>query len=186
MSLPISADLRSKAEKDKAGLTTVSLAAASFEHATFMYKAESPEVLRAIHLDIDQGSLVIVIGPVGSGKSTLLKALAGDITPVKGLVRLNCPEVAYCQQTPWLANSTVREAITGSSNLHDEDWYCTVRACCDLNEDIAGFPGGDEWKMGSAGITLSGGQKQRIVSRISLSSAASDILCRHRIANVVL
>jgi ATP-binding cassette subfamily C (CFTR/MRP) protein 1 len=136
---------------------------ASFEGVTLRYGADSTEVLRDVQLDIGEGSLVMVVGPVGCGKSTLLKALAGDIPPSKGCVRVKYPEVAYCQQTPWLANCTLRESIIGQTVLDDEKWYQTVTTRCALDTDIANLPGGDEWIVGSAGITLSGGQKQRLV-----------------------
>ena len=43
------------------------------------------EVLRGIHLEAAQGSIITVIGPNGAGKSTLLNALMG-VLPSTGLI----------------------------------------------------------------------------------------------------
>src|SRR5207245_6937704 len=43
--------------------------------------------LRNIHLDIEAGTTVGLLGANGSGKSTLLKCIAGIIQPTSGLVR---------------------------------------------------------------------------------------------------
>ncbi len=45
----------------------------SFEHVTFRYDVESPEVLHDINVNISEGEVVGIVGPSGSGKSTLSK-----------------------------------------------------------------------------------------------------------------
>ncbi|KAH8653666.1 hypothetical protein BX600DRAFT_84245 [Xylariales sp. PMI_506] len=135
---------------------------ASLKGVSLKYKQDSPEVLRNVNLEISEGSLVMIVGPVGSGKSTILKALVGSLLPNSGTLTGKYSDVAYCQQNPWLPNSTIREAITGQSRIDDEKWYQTVKTCCALDEDIARFAGEDEAVIGSSGIILSGGQKQRI------------------------
>lgn len=52
-----------------------------------------------IGFDIYRGDKIGIIGPNGSGKTTLLKTLIGEITPVKGEVKLgNNVSVAYFDQ----------------------------------------------------------------------------------------
>ena len=50
--------------------------------------------------------------------------------------------------------------------------YEKVLALCELNEDLATFPRGDQTEIGSKGINLSGGQKQRISIARALYSDA--------------
>lgn len=72
--------------------------------------------------------------------------------------------MAYCSQTPWIYEGTIRDNIVGCSEL-DNPWYQSVLRCCDLDEDIGRMPDGDAAAVGSGGSKLSGGQRQRIVSQ---------------------
>lgn len=75
---------------------------------------------------------------------------------------MNIP-TAYCSQTPWLCNGTIKETIVGQSD-YDEAWYKRVVSVCALKTDLESIGGGDASVVGSQGSTLSGGQKQRLVS----------------------
>lgn len=134
-----------------------------FESVSLRYKPDSPEVIRNATFRIPKGSLVMIVGPAGAGKTTLLRAVVGELSPSAGSVKRRYDEMAYCQQSAWIANTTVRKNIVGQSPDDDEKWYRAVCSACALDEDIASFPDGDEWLVGSGGITLSGGQKQRLV-----------------------
>lgn len=58
-------------------------------------------VLRGVHLVVEAGSLVAVVGENGSGKSTLLQILAGTLAPDAGTVSLR-GAIGYCPQEPIL------------------------------------------------------------------------------------
>lgn len=46
------------------------------------------EVLRGIDLAVEPGRIVALLGPNGAGKSTLVSAIAGEISPAGGNIRL--------------------------------------------------------------------------------------------------
>ena len=71
-------------------------------------------------------------------------------------------EVAFCAQSPWLRNTSIRENIVGISE-YDQAWYSRVVSCCSLDEDFAQFTERDDTMVGSKGVALSGGQKNRLV-----------------------
>ncbi|KAL6360528.1 hypothetical protein LRP88_06234 [Fusarium phalaenopsidis] len=110
----------------------------------------------------ENGSLVMVVGPVGSGKSSFLKAILGETTSSKGRVSLSSPEVAFCEQSPWVMNATIRANVIAESKGFDSAWFDTVVNACDLSIDLGRFPDGDLTMVGDKGVKLSGGQKQRL------------------------
>ncbi|KAF2012008.1 multidrug resistance-like protein [Aaosphaeria arxii CBS 175.79] len=131
------------------------------EAGSFAWSKDSQPVLHDINLAVQRSQLTMLIGPVASGKSTLLKAMLGETASSKGFVYVSEKEIAYCEQTPWLTNASVRENIIGFSNFHEE-LYDDVIYSCDLEQDIRTFPKGHNTLIGSKGISLSTGQKHRI------------------------
>ncbi|KAJ5098890.1 hypothetical protein N7532_005891 [Penicillium argentinense] len=135
--------------------------AASIQNGTFTWDAEKEPVLKDISLTVPRGSFTMLIGPSGCGKSTLLKALLGEIPATEGKVEVNSASVAFCDQTPWHMNGTIKDSIVAMSD-YDPKWYATVIQACALEEDLGQFPRGDRSVIGSKGVALSGGQSQRI------------------------
>jgi ATP-binding cassette, subfamily C (CFTR/MRP), member 1 len=135
---------------------------ASIRNGTFGWNTSQP-VLHDINLTLHGEQLVLVVGPVGCGKSTLLKGLLRETPWSEGSVEMP-PSVAYCDQTPWMVNGTLRENIVMFSD-EDEELYGTILRACALQADLNQFPEGDATIVGSRGRTLSGGQKQRVVSQ---------------------
>jgi zinc transport system ATP-binding protein len=62
------------------------MSAIQVENVSFFY-ADTP-VLQDVHLTIDAGQLIGIIGPNGGGKTTLLKLLMGFLSPQKGSISL--------------------------------------------------------------------------------------------------
>ena len=58
----------------------------SLDHVSFSYKADAPNVLDDICLDIEAGQFVAVLGANGSGKSTLAKHINALLVPTAGRV----------------------------------------------------------------------------------------------------
>lgn len=128
---------------------------------SFGYDTTKKPTLSGINVQVPLSKLTLVVGPVGSGKSTLLRAFLGEVAIVAGSVKISSSEIAYCDQTPWLMNGTIRDSIIAFSPV-DERWYHKVLDACALREDLVQLPRGDLTTIGSKGIVLSGGQSQRI------------------------
>ncbi|GAB1201893.1 hypothetical protein APSETT445_000488 [Aspergillus pseudonomiae] len=101
-------------------------------------------------------------GPMGCGKSMLLKTLLGEIEPVEGDIFISDPDIAYCDQSPWIFNSSIKENIIGESHFYDGEWYRSIINACCLDKDLRAFPAGHDTLIGSQGTRLSRGQMQRI------------------------
>ncbi|CAG7561621.1 unnamed protein product [Fusarium equiseti] len=129
-------------------------------HANISWSEERP-LLQDLSFTVDYNQLVLLLGPVASGKSTLLKAILGEVPFTTGTVSLNSERVAWCEQSPWLLNQTIRDNIIGHGHL-DAVLYQKVVKACDLEKDFSQLPRGDGTVIGSKGLALSGGQKQRV------------------------
>ncbi|CZR60647.1 related to multidrug resistance protein [Phialocephala subalpina] len=137
--------------------------ALSVQNITIRPALKAPPALHDISFSAPRGSLTMIIGVVGSGKSTLLKALVGELPYDIGSISAQSQDSAYCSQTPWLQNASVRNIICGPASAEiDEQWYRTVMHACALDHDILDLPDQDDTLIGSRGVTLSGGQKQRL------------------------
>ncbi|KAF4215006.1 hypothetical protein CNMCM8980_008885 [Aspergillus fumigatiaffinis] len=135
--------------------------ALTVRNATFAWNVEKEPVLKGLTMTISRGSFTMIVGPSGCGKSTLLKAILGEVPCMNGDIRLSSNSVAFCDQTPWHMNATIRESIVAMSSF-DKEWYTSVVRACALVQDFEQLPRGDETVIGSKGIALSGGQSQRI------------------------
>ncbi|KAF4921761.1 ABC transporter atnG [Colletotrichum viniferum] len=139
----------------------------SFSGESFGWKEEQ-SLLHEIDVQIQPNTVTTIVGPVGSGKSNLLSAMLGNMIRTSPMMKNRCgneigcsEEIAYCSQTPWLENGTIRQNILGVS-AYEEKWYDTVALACGLESDFQALKMGDFTLVGSQGGNLSGGQKQRI------------------------
>lgn len=122
-------------------------------------------ILHDVSFSIIPGSVTAVIGSVASGKSTLLKSIIGEAELERGAVSVQDQSVAYCSQSPWLPDTTVKKAIYGhlrNGGVIDKELYEEVIEVCALKHDLSLLPEGDNAQIGSSGGILSGGQKQRV------------------------
>ena len=61
----------------------------------FAYRADAPEVLQGISLDLAEGQLLTILGCNGSGKSTLFGCMLGLLKPQSGSIKLCGEEIAH-------------------------------------------------------------------------------------------
>lgn len=164
-----------------------------FEDASFSWNSSSDAdfKLRNLNVAFKPGKLNVVIGPTGAGKTSLLMALLGEMELLKGKVFLPgiiprdelvidpssgfTESVAYCSQSAWLLNDTIRNNITFAQPYIPERYDRVVEAC-GLSRDLQILPAGDKTEIGEKGIALSGGQKQRISLARALYSNSRHIL----------
>ena len=155
--------------------------------------ANATSAFRLIDMDVafHVGELNIIVGPTGSGKTSVLMALLGEMTLLKGSIRLPGarsreqlrpnPEtgltesVAYCAQQAWLVNDTIKQNILFASPLDNKRYQDVIKACA-LTRDLEILDAGDKTLVGEKGIALSGGQKQRISLARALYSNARHVL----------
>ena len=143
-----------------------------------------PFVLRDVTCRIKSGSLTCVIGEVGSGKSSLVSAILGEMEALdeskvyiprgklgSGVVNFT----AFCSQTPWVVNATLRDNIVFGRPF-DRMRYDKVLDACALRADIAILPSKDMCEIGERGVGLSGGQKARVCLARALYSPETSLL----------
>ncbi|CAH2350919.1 multiple drug resistance-associated protein-like transporter 1 [[Candida] railenensis] len=128
---------------------------------------DSNTALKDINFTTRKGQLTCIVGKVGAGKSTLLKAILGEI-PIAPEAANSIPghssvvgSIAYCSQSPWIMNATVKENIIFGCR-YNKEFYDKAVDACELLSDFASLPDGDKTVVGEKGISLSGGQKARL------------------------
>ncbi len=161
----------------------------SFCHLSFSYGDEYGDVLHDIHLDIQQGETLAILGRCGDGKTTLVNLLLRlyDVTQgeilIDGVNIKKIPlhilrtNIAYVPQDSMLFSDTLAHNIAfGKENATLEEVQEACREAC-VHENILDFPEGYETVVGERGVTLSGGQKQRCaIARALLKDAPILIL----------
>ncbi|KAJ6125118.1 hypothetical protein N7471_012435 [Penicillium samsonianum] len=125
------------------------------------WDSERPMILKDLSFEVRSSSINFVVGPVACGKTTLLLAILGEVSRHDGRLEVSVPRIGYCSQTPWITNATIRRNILGTS-VYNQPWYDKVVEMCLIQDDIAGFPHGDQEWVGNSGMTLSGGQRARL------------------------
>lgn len=158
-----------------------------FDHVDFDY-GDKP-VLRDIHLTIQPGQLVALVGSSGSGKTTLSNLLLRFFDPKQGSIRIGGLDIrevashdlrsqmAVVTQETILFNETIRRNIglgrPGASDAEIEQAAAHAHA----TEFILERPQGFETVIGERGMALSGGQRQRLaIARAILRDAPILIL----------
>ena len=130
-------------------------------------------ILKGINLQLDPGTVLVVLGPSGSGKSTLARVILGiwgdvagqvllDGRPIESWDRMELgPHVGYLPQDIELFEGTIAENIARFGQVDSAQVIAAAQAA-GLHDMILRFPKGYDTPMGEAGSLLSGGQRQRV------------------------
>ena len=146
----------------------------SFEGVNFRYRADGPEVLREVTLDVSAGEMLGIVGPSGSGKSTLTKLVQRLHTPERGRVLVDGVDLAMVDpawlrrqvgvvlQENLLFNRSVRENIALSDPALSMDAVVRAAKLAGAHDFILELPEAYDTPIDERGANLSGGQRQRI------------------------
>jgi subfamily B ATP-binding cassette protein HlyB/CyaB len=146
----------------------------TFEHVTFRYRIDGPEILRDISLKVPAGQLIGVVGPSGSGKSTLGKLVQRLYVPESGRVLVDGVDLAQVDpawlrrqigvvlQENVLFNRSIRDNIALGDPAIPTERVVAAAKLAGAHEFILELPEGYDSIVEERGSSLSGGQRQRI------------------------
>ncbi|CAA0117075.1 Toxin RTX-I translocation ATP-binding protein [BD1-7 clade bacterium] len=146
----------------------------AFEDIIFRYRADGPEILKKVSLEIEPGEVIGIVGPSGSGKSTLAKLVQRLYVPEAGRVMVDGVDLALVDPA-WLRRQigvvlqenilfkrTVRENITLSDPTRSMEDIVHAAKLAGAHEFILKLPEGYDTLIDERGGNLSGGQRQRM------------------------
>ncbi len=158
----------------------------NFSHKETFSSNEKAQSLHDIHIHIEKGKRVALIGESGSGKSTLMALLRGLYEPQPGVeikidqkhfdVASIADSVTLFPQEPEIFENTIEHNITLGLPFREDE----IMEVCDtahFTEVISQLPKGLQSNIMEKGVNLSGGQKQRLaLARGILAAKSSDII----------
>ena len=146
-----------------------------FQHVRFSYQKESDEaVLHDIHLKIQPGETIGIIGGTGSAKTSLVNLISRLYDVTQGAVLVGGhdvreydletlrTQVAGVLQKNVLFSGTILENLRwGDSEATEEECRRVCKLAC-ADEFIEKMPDGYQTYIEQGGSNVSGGQKQRL------------------------
>ncbi len=153
-----------------------------FEHVTFRYQPEGPEVLSDVSFIAEPGEVIGLVGISGAGKTTLVRLLQRLYTPERGRVTVDGIDLSLVD-TSWLRrqigvvsqdtvlfNRSVRENIALADSGLSMEAIMDAAKLAGAHDFILGLPEGYDTLVGERGSRLSGGQRARIAIARALAT----------------
>ncbi|MFM2057739.1 MAG: hypothetical protein RLY71_2124 [Pseudomonadota bacterium] len=140
----------------------------------YMHGEHAPTVLKHIHLRIQAGERVAILGKIGSGKSTVLRLLAGLYQPTEGSAEVDGmdlrqidpadyrAQLGFVEQEPHLFRGSLRDNILLGRAHASAEALSEVLRLTGLDRMAAAHPAGLDLPVGEGGRALSGGQRQLV------------------------
>ena len=138
------------------------------------YPGESRPAIKDIHLFIDAGKTVALVGSVGSGKTTLLHMLPRLYDCPEGGIFIDDRDIrdiplqtlrrnmGFVTQEVFIFSDTIRNnVLLGRTGIGEEPVIEALKTA-QLWEDVSALDKGMDTLLGERGISLSGGQRQRL------------------------
>ncbi|MHB1444542.1 MAG: ABC transporter ATP-binding protein [Acidimicrobiales bacterium] len=145
-----------------------------FDHVSFAYSEDGPNVLDDFDLHIRPGETVALVGRTGCGKSTVSRVLPRFYDVTGGAMRVDGRDVRdYTLESlraqigvvldePFLFSASIRENIGYGRPEADFADIVAAAEAAGADEFIRQLSEGYDTVVGERGYTLSGGQRQRI------------------------
>jgi subfamily B ATP-binding cassette protein HlyB/CyaB len=146
----------------------------AFEHVSFRYRIDGPEILHDVTFDVPAGQTVGIVGPSGSGKSTFAKLVQRLYVPQGGRVLIDGTDLVMADpawlrrqigvvlQENILFNRSVRDNIALADSAMPIERIVRAAELAGAHDFILELTEGYDTLVGERGSTLSGGQRQRI------------------------
>jgi ATP-binding cassette, subfamily B, bacterial HlyB/CyaB len=160
----------------------------SFDHVTFRYRIDGPEVLHDVSFDVAAGQTVGIVGPSGSGKSTFAKLVQRLYVPESGRVLIDGMDLAMVDpawlrrqigvvlQENVLFNRSVRENIALADPALPMERIITAATLAGAHDFILELPEGYDTIVGERGGSVGWpAPAYRHCSRAHHRSAHSDL-----------
>lgn len=165
---------------------SINISKLNFSHRLTYDDKFAPQSLHNIHLHIQRGKKIALIGESGSGKSTLLSLLRGLYNPETGTefkvdgrrfdLDSFSDSVTLFPQEPEIFENTIAFNVTLGLPFSEEE---IMRVCEEAHfaEVIRQMPEGLHTDIREKGVNLSGGQKQRLaLARGILAARHSEVI----------
>lgn len=161
----------------------------AFQKVDFCYPDRQINALKAVDLNIKNGTTVALVGPSGAGKTTIANLILRFWDPDQGSISLHGHDLrnyrldelrhylALVAQDTYLFNDTLRNNMLIARPDANEQELISAIDNAALREFIDSLPQGLDTMVGERGTQLSGGQRQRVaIARAFLKDAPILIL----------
>jgi len=153
-----------------------------FDHVSFHYRPDLPEVLHDLNLTIEAGQTIALVGPTGAGKTSIGNLIARFYDVSGGTISIDGVDVrsvaqrslhrqiGLVPQDSFLFASTIADNIRfGRPDASDNDVERAARLA-NAHEFIAAKPEGYQTRVLEGAANLSVGQRQLIcIARVILT-----------------
>jgi ATP-binding cassette subfamily B protein len=171
LDLPV--DVAPPGEPTRIDPTTIS-GEVRFEAVSYTYPDGDTPALRDIDLVVPAGTTLALVGETGSGKSTLAALVSRLHDPGSGRVTIDGHDlrdlaaedlaavVGVVSQEAYLVHASIRDNLLLARPGASEAQLWRSLAAAQIDDLVAGLPGGLDTMVGARGHRFSGGEKQRL------------------------
>ncbi|MFJ8246364.1 ABC transporter ATP-binding protein [Peribacillus asahii] len=155
----------------------------TFENVSFAYDETEERTLKQIHLEVNQGETIALVGMSGGGKSSLVSLIPRFYDVTEGRILLDGKDIRdlkvrslrdkigmVLQDNILFSESVKANILMGNPEATDDEVIAAAKAA-NAHDFIMNLTDGYDTKVGERGIKLSGGQRQRVaIARVFLKN----------------